>query len=124
MKGLRVKSYINNQEKLQKVAIPDAVVAIMVNVKSSDSAFWSISGMEGNIHLTWDGGSLGVGDEIEVELTEIEEPTPCLNKVAHETLIERMAKIEKQDTNEQEIQEWKLQRYYRLKKILEEEGLL
>ena len=86
--------------------------------------FWSISGMEGNIHLTWDGGSLGVGDEIEVELTEIEEPTPCLNKVAHETLIERMTKIEKQDTNEQEIQEWKLQRYYRLKKILEEKGLL
>ena len=74
MKGLIIKL----KDTMFKAGIPNYGVSLIVNITRYDGAFWSVGGlrMPGEIHVTWNGGMLEVGDEIEVEFAEFDEATP------------------------------------------------
>ena len=73
MKGLIIKL----KDTMFKAGIPNYGVSLIVNITRYDGAFWSVGGlrMPGEIHVTWNGGTLEVGDEIEVEFAEFDEAT-------------------------------------------------
>lgn len=119
MKGLIVK----RGDDIYKVGIPDCGVGLMVNVSRYGGAFWGVGGlrMPGEMHVTWNGGMLQVGDEIEVEFAEFDEATPPVAEESHQSLLEAAAARTDDDP---EIWNRKLDTYYRLKKILEDEHLI
>lgn len=116
MKGLIIK----RGDEICKAGIPNCGVGLMVNIIRNDGAFWSVGGvkMPGGIHVTWNGGMLNVGDEIEVEFAEFDEATPPVAEESHKSLLET-ASAHVDDSPE--IWNRKLDTYYRLKKILEDE---
>jgi hypothetical protein len=119
MKGFIIKRGNN----VYKAGIPNYGVGLMVNIIRNDGVFLSVGGvkMPGEIHVTWNGGMLKVGDEIEVEFAEFDEATPPVAEESHKSLLEA-ASVHVDDGSE--IWNRKLDTYYRLKKILEDENII
>ena len=120
MKGFKIRSTTREGE-VYKAAIPDGMVDVTVNVTRYDGAYWSAGGLkEGKVHIVWEcGGGLKAGDEIVVEFTELDEATPYVELETHASCVKRMEAVEEDD--DPEVWRRKLERYRRLKKILEEE---
>ncbi len=120
MKGLIVKSNLAGEKETLKVAIPEGLVDVGLNITRYDGAYWSVGGlkMPEGIHFGWKGGALKPGDEIEVEFADIENTAPCEHQESHASLKERMMEVAK---NNDDAEAWqrKLDRYHRLKAILE-----
>lgn len=119
MKGLIVKC----ENNVCKAGVPDNGVGLMVNITRYDGAFWSVGGlrMPGEMHVTWNGGMLKVGDEIEIEFATIDEASPTVAEESHKSLLEAAsARVD----DSPEMWNRKLDTYYRLKKILEDENLI
>lgn len=116
MKGLIVKQ----GDDVCKVGIPDSGVCLMANVTRYDGAFWTVGGvrMPGEIHVTWNGGMLKVGDQIEVEFAEFDEATLPVAEESHKSVLEAAAARPQDDP---ELWNRKLDAYYQVKKILEKE---
>lgn len=106
-------------EEVCKAGIPNCGTGLMVNITRYDGAFWNVSGlkMPDEIHVTFNGGMLKVGDEIELEFAEFDEATPSVAEVSHKALLEAAAT---QVDDSPEIWTRKLDTYYRMKKILNE----
>lgn len=130
MKGLIVRSKIAGREELiQKVAVPDSYVSSMIEITQYEKAHWNVGGtkMPEEILLTWNYGDLRVGDEIEIEVADIDEADPYIYK---DTLSfqERNQRIRMMESSKKKddvlIWQRKLERYYRLKAILEKENLI
>ena len=114
---------IKLKDTMFKAGIPNYGVSLIVNITRYDGAFWSVGGlrMPGEIHVTWNGGMLEVGDEIEVEFAEFDEATPPVAEESHKSLLE--AALSYVDDNPEQWN-YKLDTYYRLKKILEDENII
>lgn len=111
MKGLIVKC----ENNVCKAGVPDNGVGLMVNITRYDGAFWSVGGLRmlGEMHVTWNGGMLKVGDEIEVEFATIDEASPTVAEESHKSLLEAAsARVD----DSPEMWNRKLDTYYRLKK--------
>ena len=125
MKGMIVKSRLATEENTQKIAIPGNLVNVTVNVTRYEGAHWSVGGfrMPGEMHLTWNGGKLVPGDEIEIEFTDIDKPDPTMYEVSHACLERRMALAAKAGNSaiSEDIWQQKRERYHRLKALLESE---
>ena len=119
MKGLIIK----RGNEVCKAGIPDNGVSLMVNITRYEGAYWNVGGlkMPGDVHVTWNGGMLEVGDEIEVEFAEFDEATPPVAEESHKSLLE--AALSYVDDNPEQWN-YKLDTYYRLKKILEDENII
>lgn len=117
MKGLIIKK----GRDVFKAGIPDNGVSFMANILQHDSAFWTLGGVKipEEIHITWNGGMLNVGDKIEVEFAEFDEITPPIGEESHQDMLKQMHR-----SHNDNRWNYKLEIYYRLKKILEEEHLL
>ncbi len=120
MKGLIVKSNLAGEKETLKVAIPDGLVDVGLNITRYEGAYWSVGGlkMPEGIHFGWKGGTLKPGDEIEVEFADIEDTLPCEYQESHASLKERMTEMLNHD-DDTEAWQRKLERYHRLKAILE-----
>lgn len=121
MKGLIIKW----RDVVCKACIPHGGVSLLANITRYDGAFWNVGGlrMPGEIHVTWNGGMLKIGDEIEVEFAEFNEneATPPVAEESHKFLLE--AASADVDTSP-DMWNRKLDTYYRLKKILEDENII
>jgi hypothetical protein len=118
MKGFIVRSTTWEGETC-KVAIPHTGVTITVNATWHSGAYWSIGGSGNNARERWywKGGMLKPGDVIEIVCAEIDAyDPPCAKE--EKNMYTTATDIDPV------LRERMLQRYYRLKKILEEEGLL
>lgn len=113
MKGLIIKW----KGDVCKAGISDNGVSLMINLTRYDGAFWSVGGlkMPEEIHVAWNGGMLEIGDEIEVEFAEFDEPTPHAEEESHKSILE---KASLSVTDNEDIWNRKLTTYYRLKEIL------
>lgn len=121
MKGLIVKSTTWNGETC-KIGMPGGRVGMAVNaMERSNYCYWSIGGYhkEEELHWTWKGGTLRVGDKIEIEFAEFDEDeaTPPVLKYPH-------ACPTPQKDDSPEAWQFKLKTYQKLKKILADEGLI
>lgn len=121
MKGLIVKSTTWNGETC-KIGMPGGRVGMAVKAMERDSyCSWSIGGYhkEEELHWTWKGGTLRVGDKIEIEFAEFDEDeaTPPVVKYPHSCPTP-------QKDDSPEAWQFKLKTYQKLKKILEDEGLI
>ena len=119
MKGIIVKW----RDAVWKAGIPNGGVSLMIMQHGYDGGSWNIGGlkMPEGIHVTWNGGMLEVGDEIEVEFAEFDEATPPVAEESHKSLLE--AALSYVDDNPEQWN-YKLDTYYRLKKILEDENII
>ena len=126
MKGMIVKSKIAEEYEMLEVAIPNGVVDVHVETNRYSDPRWGVGGlkMPEEIHVSWKGGHLQVGDEIQVEFADIEQSAPHVYQESHSDLKERMIMISNDSDKDKEIWQRKLERYYRLKTILEAEGLI
>ncbi len=120
MKGLIIKSNLAGEKETLKVAIPDGLVDIGLNITRYEGAYWSVGGLKipEGIHFGWKGGALKPGDEIEVEFADVEDTLPCEYQESHASLKERMTEMLNHD-DDAEAWQRKLERYHRLKAILE-----
>lgn len=118
MKGLLVKS----KDKTSKAGIPQNEVGFVGNITWHSGAFWNVSGLRvsDDVHLLWDGGMLEVGDVIEVEVAEFDEASVTVWEEKHCC----PAHTDSNDTDNPKEWEHKLDLYYRLKKVLEDENLI
>lgn len=125
MKGIVVKSNIAGKKDFFEIAIPDGVVDVMINFARYNGAYWSVGGlkMPDCVNLSWTGGHLAVGDEIQVEFADIDKMIPPVHRESFSTIKERMAAVADEDDDVVDLQR-KLERYYRLKAILEDEKLI
>ena len=116
MKGLVVKSTTWNG-KVCKIGIPNNAVHVHVKIAYGQLGSWCVGGlrMPGEEHLSWEGGELCVGDEIEVVFAEFLQATPPVGCESHDSLKARMAAaVENSEDNRQ----WKLDRYKELERLL------
>ena len=118
MKGLIVKS----KDKTCKAGIPQCGVGIVANITWHSGLTWTLSGlkMPEEIHLVWNGGMLEIGDVVEVEIAEFDEASTPVAEDKHCCLMEEQS----DSVDESKDLEHKLNLYYRLKKILEDENLI
>lgn len=118
MKGLLVK----NKDKISKAGIPQNGVGLVANITWHSGASWSVGGLRvsDEMHLVWDGGMLEVGDVIEVEVAEFDEASAPVWEEKHCC----PTRTASNDTDNPKEWEHKLDLYYRLKKVLEDENLI
>ena len=94
----------------------------MVNITRYEGAYWNVGGlkMPGDVHVTWNVGTLEVGDEIEVEFAEFDEATLPDTEESHKSLLDTIALTHVDDSPDM----WnrKLDTYNRLKKMLKDEN--
>lgn len=122
MKGLIVKTMLSGENDKLKIAIPDGSVSVSIEM-TRYAATVGIGGLTKNdVHVSWKGGDLQLGDEIHVEFADIEESPLTVWEETHSSLVERMVTMEKMD--DEEVWKHKLEQYYRLKAILEAENLI
>ena len=110
MKGLLVK----NKDKISKAGIPQNGVGLVANITWHSGASWSVGGLRVSeeMHLVWDGGLLEVAEFDEASATVWEEKHCCPTRAASN------------DIDNPKEWEYKLDLYYRLKKVLEDENLI
>lgn len=118
MKGLLVK----NKDKVSKAGIPQNGIGLAANITWHSGASWSVGGLRvsDEMHLVWDGGMLEVGDVIEVEVAEFDEASATVWEEKHCC----PTRAASNDTDNPKEWEHKLDLYYRLKKVLEDENLI
>lgn len=122
MKGLIVKTMLSGENDKLEVAIPDGSVSVSIEM-TRYAATVGVGGLtKDDVHVSWKGGDLYVGDEIQVEFADIEESPLPVWQETHASLVERMVAISKKD--DEEVWQRKLEQYYRLKAILEAENLI
>lgn len=123
MKGFIVKTKFGEERDMLKVALPNGFVNISVEMDRWGKRC-GIGGLtEDNVHISWKGRDLQAGDEIEVEFAEVEgSPLPVCRET-HSSLVERMTAVADKEDDEDTLR-YKLERYRRLKAILEAEGLM
>lgn len=123
-----IKSNIARKNNIQEIALPDGVIDVIINITRQDGVYWSAGGLKipEGIHLSWDGGRLMEGDEIEINLADINKVTPHVYEESHSLLKKRMIAVTQNDIENENDLFWqhKLERYYRLKKILEDENII
>lgn len=119
MKGIIVKW----RDTVWKAGIPNSEVSLMIMQHGYHGGYWNIGGlkMPEEIHVTWHGGELKIGDEIEVKFAELGKVTSPVAKESHESLLKKACLLS--DDND-DVWNRKLDFYYRLKKKLEEEGII
>lgn len=119
MKGIIVKW----RNSVWKAGIPNYGVSLMIMQHGYDGGHWNIGGlkMPEEMHIIWNGGELKIGDEIEVELTELDEVTPPIAEESHDSILKKVC-LSSGDGDD--IWNRKLDTYYRLKKKLEEEQII
>lgn len=120
MKGIIIKK----GDTVYKAAIPNCGVSFAININRYDGAYWSAGGlkMPGEIHVTWTTGeTLEVGDEFELEFAEFDEASPTTYEESHQSLLNAAS-----DCEEDSPEMWQriLDKYYDMKKILEDENLI
>jgi|GEM_PF-5552683 len=116
MKGIIVKSSIAEKDEITKVAIPNGIATAMLTISRNDEVVWGIGAMtmpEGK-SLSWNGGSMNVGDIICLKFTDVDKPSQPLSQ-------ESIANQSSDDTREWDF---KLERYHRLKAYLEDEHVI
>lgn len=121
MKGIIITSHIAGKDKTVKVAIPNGVATVSVNMTNNE-LFWGAGVMttsEGK-NSSWDGGGLSVGDRIHLKFTNIENPTPPMTKEEMDTIMNKFSSEE----DEQEEIEIKLKRYHKLKLFLKDNNII
>lgn len=125
MKGFIVKSTTWAEDEVHRVGIPESAVDVMICCNDAKEAYWSAGGIRTPEHdfLYWKGGTLKVGDEINIEFAEFNEATPHIDEQTYEAFRERIKSTPTQE-KDAEYWQWKLEQYKRLKKILEEENLI
>lgn len=125
MKGMIVKSNLGGKQDYLEVGLPDGLVDAMVNITRYEGAYWTVGGlkMPEEIHLTWAGGNLTLGDEIEIEIVDVDKSASCVHEESHASLKKRMIAVA-EDENDPILWKRKLEHYYRLKAILEDENLI
>ena len=104
MKGIIVKW----RDTVWKAGIPNGEVSLMIMQHGYDGGYWNIGGLK-------------MGDEIEVEFAELNEITSTVTEESHESLLKKACLLS--DDND-DVWNRKLDTYYRLKKKLEEEGII
>ncbi len=127
MKGMIVKSLIGGEHETLQVALPDGVVHVGVEMnRYYNEPSLGIGGIKlpDGIHVSWKGGILHPGDEIHVEFADIEQPAPLVHQESHSSLVERKTNASANNNENEVLWQHKLNRYHRLKAILEEEGLI
>lgn len=106
--------------KVYKIGIPGSKVSVIANIKENDS--WMNAGgcrmPEENL-LDWMAAELNEGDEIELEIADIDEASEPLSE---ENFHGMMKKYSEKIDAEGPDWEGKLEEFYRLEKVLEEEG--
>lgn len=128
MKGIIVKSHVAGKDDITKVAIPNGIATAALTISCNDEVIWGIGAMtmpEGK-SLSWNGGSMNVGDIICLKFTDIDKPSQPLS---HEFVDACMKGVPEEDGGEHQssdTREWdfKLGRYYRLKAFLENEHVI
>ena len=119
MKGLIVRSTTWDNETCQ-VGMPGEGVSIIINAMERDNhCHWSVGGYhpKEKKHWTWKGGTLHVGDEIEMTFAEFEEATPPVLKKPHTCPAPP-------EDDSPEMWQFKLETYQKIKEVLKEEGLI
>lgn len=121
MKGIIVKSHVAGKDDITKVAIPNGIATAALTISCNDEVVWGIGAMtmpEGK-SLSWNGGSMNVGDSICLKFTDIDKPSQPLSH-------EFVAACMKGTSEEDNTREWdfKLERYHRLKAFLENEHII
>ena len=113
---------IYDKDKTCKAGIPQCGVGIVANITWHSGLTWTLSGlkMPEEIHLVWNGGMLDIGDVVEVEIAEFDEASTPVAEDKHCCLMEEQS----DSVDESKDLEHKLNLYYRLKKILEDENLI
>ena len=124
MKGLIVKTQIAGECETLEVALPEGSVDVSLELNRY-AQMMGVGGydMVNNTHLAfWKGAHLQPGDEIQIEYADIENALPPIHQETHPSLVERMVTV----ANDEDEETWKhkLETYYRLKAVLEEEGLI
>lgn len=118
MKGFKVKL----GENTYTMGIPgDAVLSMILN-KRNDKFFMEAGGLQfpEEVCYKWLVTDLGVGDEIQIEIVDINEVSEPKEKYLYsKSPTRRMTALEKQQFDRERIE-----RFYRLEKILTEEGIL
>ena len=122
MKGFIIKAVLSGENEKLEVAIPDGSVGVSIEV-TRYAATVGIGGLtKDDVHVSWKGGDLQLGDEIHVEFADIEESPLPIYQETHSSLVKRMVELKKEE--DEEIWKRKLEQYYRLKAILEAENLI
>lgn len=119
MKGLIVRSTTWDNETCQ-VGMPGEGVSIIINAMERDNhCHWSVGGYhpKEKKHWTWKGGTLHVGDKIEMTFAEFEEATPPVLKEPHTCPAPP-------EGDSPEMWQFKLETYQKIKEVLKEEGLI
>ena len=123
MKGFIVKTKFGEERDILKVALPNGAVSISVEMLRGGK-MCGIGGLtEDGVYISWKGGGLQAGDEIEVEFADVEESPFPVWQETHSSLVERMTAVADKEDDEETLR-YKLERYHRLKAILEAEGLI
>lgn len=125
MKGLIVNTRIAGECERLEVALPEGSVDVSFELNRY-AQMMGVGGydMVNDTHIAfWKGAHLQPGDEIQIEFADIENPLPPIHQETHSSLVERMVAVADND-DEEEVWKHKLERYHRLKAILEEEGLI
>ena len=118
MKGLIVKY----KDKVCKASVPLGGALLTADVTWHSGAYWSVGGLEmpEEVHFIWNSGMLEVGDVIEVEVAEFDEASATVWEEKHCC----PTRTASNDTDNPKEWEHKLDLYYRLKKVLEDENLI
>ena len=118
MKGIIVKY----KDIVCKAGIPHCGTLFTADITWHSGAYWSVGGlkMPEEVHFIWNGSILEVGDVIEVEVAEFDEASAPVSEEKHSSLMEEQS----DSVDESKDLEHKLNLYYRLKKILEDENLI
>lgn len=126
MKGMIVKSLIGGEHETLQVALPDGVVNVGIEMNRYTKLHLGVGGLKlpDGIPVSWKGSRLQPGDEIHVEFADIEQPAPLVYQGSHSSLKERMTATSANNNEDEELWQRKLDRYHRLKAILEKEGLI
>lgn len=124
MKGFIIKTKLAGESDVLEVAVPDGSVNISIEM----TRYWATVGIGGlkfpeDMHISFIGGDLQLGDEIYVEFADVEKSPLPIWQETHCSLVERMVTVSQKDDDE-EILKRKLEQYYRLKAILEAEELI
>ena len=124
MKGLIVNTRIAGECERLEVALPEGSVDVSIELNRYAQTM-GVGGYDvaNDTHLAfWKGAHLQPGDEIQIEYADIENPLPPIHQETHSSLVERMVAVANHDY--EEVWKHKLERYHRLKAILEDEGLI
>ena len=124
MKGFIIKSKIAGESDILEVALPEGSVNVSFEI-NRHAHMMGIGGLDysKDTHISWKGAGLQPGDEINIEFAEIEKSPLPIWQETHSSLVERMLAV-KNKNDDEEVWQHKLDLYYRLKAILEDEDLI